>query len=280
MKGIDKFAFLLIVVSGLFTYFFGDDRDGFDDRRPSPERFEVVPDRPSGPRRPLPDQSDRDPVFVVAPSQKSDSTGTAFSVNDSGFWLTAKHVTHGCDRIALVRPDRKLVRVVDVIEHPRADVSVIRTSGGVASLGLRAGNLEIGEDGYMFGFPQGRPGDVHAQLMGRARSVTRQGRMNSEPVIAWTEMRRMPDLSGSLGGLSGGPVVDATGQIVGVVSSESARRGRVMTAAPVSVREVLQLARTTARPETAIRPGPETFGIIGDRLRQTQIVAQVYCDVL
>lgn len=279
MKGIDKLAFLLVVVSALFSYFFGDERDGPGDRRPSPERFEATPDRPSVPRRPLPGQSGRDPVFEVAPSEKADSTGTAFSVNDSGFWLTAKHVTHGCDRIALVRPDRKLVRVVDVIEHPRADVSVIRTSGGVASLGLRAGNLEIGEDGYMFGFPQGRPGDLHAQLLGRARSVTRQGRMNSEPVIAWTEMRRMPELSGSLGGLSGGPAVDATGRIVGVVSSESARRGRVMTAAPVSLREVLQLAKTTARPEAPILPGPETFGVIGDGLRKTLTVAQVYCDV-
>ncbi|MEQ9200380.1 MAG: trypsin-like peptidase domain-containing protein, partial [Rhodospirillales bacterium] len=169
--------------------------------------------------------------------------------------------------------------VQDVIEHPRADVAVIRTTGGTASLGLRDGSLEIGQDGYMFGFPQGRPGDVHAQLLGRARSVTREGRMNSEPVIAWTEVRRLPELSGSLGGLSGGPAVDAAGRIVGVVSSESARRGRVMTAAPVSVREVLQLAKTAAEPEAPVVPVPGTFGLIGDELRKTLTVAQVYCDV-
>jgi S1-C subfamily serine protease len=282
MKRLDRLAFILIIIGGILSALFGPD-DGSGGRRPSPDLYEPSPAAPSpvlpsGPRRPLPPASTFDPEFRVAPSDKGDSTGTAFSVG-KGVWLTAKHVTHGCDRVALVRRDRKLARVAGVTEHPRADVAVIRTNGGTDGFGLRGSELLVGEDGYMFGFPQGKPGNVHGTLLGRARSVSGRVRLNAEPVIAWSEVRRAPALDGSLGGLSGGPALDADGRIVGVVSSESARRGRVMTAAPVSLREVLALAGVTPAP--AIEPAidPATFPRIGDRLRANLNVAQVYCDV-
>lgn len=279
MRGLDKLVFLAIVAGAIFSWLTREP-DAPDMRRPPPMAYmpAPVPDVEPGARRPLPAASSRDPAFNVAPSRKGDSTGTAFAIAD-GTWLTARHVTHGCDRVALVAPGRRLVRIEGVTEHPRADVAVIRTKGGPAPLGLRNAALEIGEDSFMFGFPQGKPGDVQGRLIGRARSVTRDERLNVEPVIAWSEIRRAPDRGGSLGGLSGGPALDGNGRIVGVVSSESARRGRVMTAAPVSIREVLGLAGITPASNAGPRPTPDSFPAIGEELRRSLTVAQVYCDV-
>jgi S1-C subfamily serine protease len=285
MRGLDKLAFLLIVAGAIFSWVTREP-DAPDMRRPPPMAYKpapapdmaAAPEATPRPRRPLPPPSSHDPAYRVAPSRKGDSTGTAFAIAD-GAWLTARHVTRGCSRVALVTPKRKLVRIEQVTEHPRADVAVIRTSGGPAPLGIADRRLEIGEDGFMFGFPQGRPGDVQGSLIGRARSVTREDRLNVEPVLAWSEIRRAPDRGGSLGGLSGGPALDSEGRIVGVVSSESQRRGRVMTAAPVSIREVLGLAGVTPSPAAGPRPSPRTFPTIGEELRRTLTVAQVYCDV-
>ena len=36
-----------------------------------------------------------------------------------------------------------------------------------------------------------------------------------EPAIAWAEIARVPNFSGSLGGISGGPVTDRDGRVVG-----------------------------------------------------------------
>jgi serine protease Do len=56
-----------------------------------------------------------------------------------------------------------------------------------------------------------------------------------EPVLAWAEQGRTSGLRGSLAGISGGPAFSANGQVIGVTIAESARRGRIYTAAPTSI---------------------------------------------
>ncbi|MDP6343455.1 MAG: hypothetical protein QF491_07985, partial [Alphaproteobacteria bacterium] len=92
--------------------------------------------------------------------------------------------------------------------------------------------------------------------------------------------RRPDDLPG-LGGLSGGPMLDGRGRVVGVMVAASKRRGRVMTTAQSSMRELLAQIPDGFGDDAAtagdIRGG--SFTERGDSLRQNLTVAKVLCRV-
>jgi serine protease Do len=125
----------------------------------------------------------------------------------------------------------------------------------------------------------GRPGEVYGQLLGRTR-VRSIGNGGVAPGIAWAELARHPDWLPQLGGLSGSPMLDRNGQVVGVLIASSDRRGRVVSAAPISMREVLDQAGTAAhRPARQAPPvDPSAFVAYGDALRNSLMVAKVACD--
>ncbi len=212
---------------------------------------------------------------------KGSSTGTAFAITDDGWWLTARHVAHGCDAIWLQTAPRKGWRVAEVHLHPNADLALLRTRTGRAPLSLAHGTPARGEDGFSLGYPQGRPGDVHARVLGQARlkSVGRY-RIN-EPVLAWAEVSRRPGDLPALGGLSGGPMLDDQGRVVGVLVASSKRRGRVMTTAQASIHELLaQYPEAQATAGAVPRPiDGNSFTATGKTLRRDLTIAKVLCKV-
>lgn len=177
-------------------------------------------------------------AVIDVPTERSSGTGTAFAMAP-GVWLTARHVVDGCDTLGVQIAERRALRVDRVIHHPNADVSLLRTSEtpDTFALGRGAGN---GDFGYMVGFPKGHPGAVHGRKIGTT-ILREKGRFRTREVAdVWSERSRIPGRFGSLGGLSGGPVFTADGRISGVVLAEERRRGRMFTAQPTTLREMLQ----------------------------------------
>ena len=87
----------------------------------------------------------------------------------------------------------------------------------------------------------------------------------------------MPAGSGSLGGLSGGPVFDGDGRVVGVVLAEARRRGRTYTATPETMAEALAEGGVTA---DAVRGAPiaaSAYATVARDLIQGLRVARVLC---
>jgi len=197
----------------------------------------------------------------------SSGIGTAFAVDNKGTWLTARHVIDGCDDIALNLGNGKRIRTKRAEISRSTDIGVLTTKWKREPL---ASDLEttrnIGEHAYLMGFPQGRPGEVVGRLLGRHRE---------EAILAWTEIGRTRNLRGSIGGMSGGPVLDADGEIIGIVAAESPRRGRVYTVAPKSLRPVIPKG-VKAEP-VAITDA--TYGLEADRYRRERRIAQVICIV-
>ena len=102
--------------------------------------------------------------------------------------------------------------------------------------------------------------------------VVRGRYTNEESVLAWSELGRSRGLSGSLGGMSGAPVLDKDGEIIGVVSAESPRRGRIYSVAPRYLRGII------TDPGTGVEPlDLDSYGQNADRLRRDRRVAQVIC---
>lgn len=221
-----------------------------------------------------------DPTVVVETPARpiQPATGTAFAVSGQGVWLTARHVVEGCRRPALIVGGGRAVSADSRLSR-HTDVAVLITEGGPDPLPVseRGRRLRVGQAAYHPGYPQARPGEAASRLIGRETLRVRGRGQRDEPVLAWAEIGRTEGLVGTLGGLSGGPAMDAQGRVMAVTIAEAPRRGRIYTTAVESL--------TDATTELGLRdefaPGVvlsrTNYGTVSDELRRDLRVAQVVC---
>ncbi len=218
---------------------------------------------------------------VAVPNSEGPGAGTAFSVSEHGVWITARHVVDGCGQVAVVVAEGRGV-VAKVIASPDNDAALLITEGGSTALPVLdmavLGTLQRGMRGYHPGFPQGTPGEVASRYMGTARlEVGRRGG-KPQPVLVWAEVGRTSGLKGPLAGLSGAPVLDATGRVIGVTVAEAPRRGRIYTTDPSAIFELLtKFQRQDGRYAPGEAINTENYGRVADALRRDLRVAQVVC---
>ncbi len=222
----------------------------------------------------LPGESPRDQSVLVDLPAPESGVGTAFVVDNSGTWITARHVIDGCDNVGLRIGARKGM-VMEVAASTNSDTAILKADWKRKPLPVDLDTQRrLGEYGFFFGFPQGRPGEAVGSLLGRHKLIVR-GRYNTtEPILAWSEVGRTKNLFGSLGGLSGAPVLDQDGEVIGVVAAESPRRGRIYSVAPRTLRDLIT---GTDRPTEPITT--ERFGQHADSYRRERRIAQVICIV-
>ncbi len=280
MRGFDRLLYLVLLIG--FVSMMRGLGGGPDPTAPSPgapsaPRSVFVPN--AGARLPAATTSDSR-VIVDVPDNVRSGTGTAFAISE-GVWLTAAHVVEGCAEVGLYTGPNDGVWAEAVRLSPDADVALVSAALDTRSLRLRldANALALGAPGYHIGYPQGRPGEVSSRLLGREVMVTRGRVRRREPVLAWVEVSRTRGLSGSLGGLSGGPAFAADGAAIGVTVAEAPRRGRIYTAAPASVSRAL--ADAGAAPSANAVPAPPLTGAdyarVANALRAELRVAKVFC---
>jgi S1-C subfamily serine protease len=217
-------------------------------------------------------------VKPVPAADEAPMAGTAFSVSDAGVWLTARHVVNDCRKAAvMVAPGRGVS--AKVFADRTSDLAVLTTQGGSQPLPLASdATPSRGRRGYHPGFPQGGPGEATSRLLGPTVLRSSARGAPPQPVLAWAEVGRTDGLKGSLDGLSGAPVLDRAGQVVGVTLAESPRRGRIYTAPLSAIRAALASAHLSpsgfARGQ---RITVDNYGRAADELRRDLRVAQVVC---
>ncbi len=139
------------------------------------------------------------------------SSGTAFAVA-SGLLITSHHVINGCSSVDVIVPDgRRAGAVVDADDL--IDLALLRVTGiqGSTARLRRPYNVRLGESVAVFGFPL-------------AGSLTSGGNFTSGLVSG---LRGLRDAAGEIQitapvqpGNSGGPVLDASGLVIGVVQAK------------------------------------------------------------
>lgn len=227
----------------------------------------------------LPPPSDDDPNVTVEVGPISSGLGSAFAISENGWWLTARHVVDGCDRVGIIVSRGAATPVTQVKVSLFADLALLKTSAAPVALALDTSErrFQIGQRAYHVGFPQGHPGEAYSRLIGRENLIG-HGRYDvQEPVLAWAELGRTQGIGGSMAGISGGPALGANGQVIGVTIAESARRGRLYTAAPSSIMRFLNVEQVQAEGSPAPRLTPDNYGQESDDLRRALAVAQVVC---
>ena len=221
----------------------------------------------------LPTESPRDTTVMVEMGEPHSAIGTAFAIDKKGTWLTARHVVDACDEVALKIGTGKIIRVQSKV-NPRSDTALLSSNWSRKPLATDLySDRRIGENGFFFGFPQGRPGEAAATLLGRHKMIVRGRYQTEEPILAWSEIGRTRGLNGSLGGMSGGPVFDSDGEVVGLVAAESPRRGRIYSVAPRNLRDLIPQDDGAIAAPIAVT----NYGTEADRYRRTRQIAQVHC---
>lgn len=267
-------VFLVVIVAVLFF------REARETAPVLPMPYEIAEPAEMAEGPPLPEADPFDEQILVQVGDAEDGIGTAFAINRSGAWLTARHVVEGCRLVGLVVRDGRMVRVNAVRTSPNSDLALLITDRAPAALQLGLDReLRIGEAGYHVGFPQGRSGEARSELQARSRLLTRGRYVTEENVLAWGEKARSDGISGTLSGMSGGPVFDAGGAVVGVTVAESPGRGRIYAAGPETISRFLDEQGLLAFGDAPRPIHASSYVREADRLRSQQAIVKVLCRV-
>lgn len=166
------------------------------------------------------------PNLVIAndgqPRRGGTFIGTAWALSGSDAWMSARHVTDGCRQLSFLAGGR----LPAATGHPNSDISAIdigrRNADG---LELSRDPLTTGEEVYLLGFPAGDAAAVYGTVSGTG-ILDHRSLGHRETVVVVAQRKRVPPGSTELGGISGGPVLDADGNVVGTVIGGAARRAR------------------------------------------------------
>ena len=135
---------------------------------------------------------------------------------------------------------------------------------------------------FHYGFPRGELGAVYSNLIGRRVIKTTGSHRSKETVHVWAEKIRVPDSDKSLGGISGGPILNKEGSVVGIHVAGSIRRGRSFSSMPKNISDLLEqnnveLAGILNSPANITALNATDFASAGEELRNDVTVAQVIC---
>ncbi|MDE2495857.1 MAG: trypsin-like peptidase domain-containing protein [Alphaproteobacteria bacterium] len=208
--------------------------------------------------------------------------GTSFPIGN-GLWLTAQHVANaGCGQVILIIDGKNVPARIKFLGRG-VDLAVLEAPTKSSSpLPITSAAVNEGQNAFAFGFPDGKLGAAQANLIGLAHLKFAGVLAGTTPVLAWAEVDRYPNALDSLQGISGGPVLDNNGDVVGIIVATSPRRGRDFTVAPQILREVIrrlglegaQSAETPAREAVA---SPVSLERSANELSKDGRIVETYC---
>jgi serine protease Do len=153
-------------------------------------------------------------------------SGSGFIIDPQGFILTNFHVIEDADRITVTLADGRALRGEIVGTDPAIDVALIRVSGGVlpdAPLG-NSDELRVGEWVCAIGNPLGY---VHSVTVGVVSFIGRK------LFDASLDDYIQTDAAINFGN-SGGPLINARGEVIGINSAISSRATNIGFAVPIN----------------------------------------------
>jgi serine protease Do len=161
-----------------------------------------------------------------AANEPASNAGGGFLIQPSGYILTNAHVIQNADRVMVTLSDNRVMRADVVGADPTIDVALLHVDAidDLPSVTFgRSANLRVGEWVCAIGNPVGYTGSV---TVGVVSSLDREIPLFSAGGLIQT------DAAMSLGS-SGGPLVNAHGQVVGITTAISTQSANIGFAIPI-----------------------------------------------
>ena len=165
--------------------------------------------------------------FGDDPSAPREGSGSGFVIESSGYILTNYHVIEGVDRVTITLGDGRTFRATVVGIDPALDVALLKIPAReplpVAPLG-DSSTLRVGEWVCAIGNPLEY---VHSVTVGVVSFLGRKVFDQSLDALIQTD-------AGITFGNSGGPLINARGEVVGITTAISAQAANIGFAIPIS----------------------------------------------
>ncbi len=150
------------------------------------------------------------PPAAPAP-KKGYSTGTGFFVSDSGHFVTNAHVVEGCSEIAVKADDGSVTDAARLATDTENDLALLKIDKKPARVAALRIGARLGEGVEAFGFP-------HTDVLSTSGNFTLG---NITALSGLHDNTRYLQMSAPVqAGNSGGPLLDGSGNLVGVVSAK------------------------------------------------------------
>jgi serine protease Do len=154
-------------------------------------------------------------------------SGSGFIIDPQGFILTNFHVIENADRITVTLADGRALKAEVVGTDPAIDVALLRVSGGGGLPEAPLGNsddLRVGEWVCAIGNPLGY---VHSVTVGVVSFIGRK------LFDASLDDYIQTDAAINFGN-SGGPLINARGEVIGITTAISSRAANIGFAVPIN----------------------------------------------
>jgi S1-C subfamily serine protease len=159
-------------------------------------------------------EASAEPKQVPTPPAPQGKTGTGFLISTNGHLITNHHVVDNCDSISIRKPGSPAIETDLIAKNAESDLALLkaRSWAGNAVAPLRAGTaIRAGDEIVVYGFP----------LTG---SLASEGNVVAGYVTALSGLeddQKSMQISAPVQlGNSGGPLLDRSGNVVGVVQSK------------------------------------------------------------
>lgn len=146
------------------------------------------------------------------------STACGLGIEGSGWAVepeivvTNAHVVAGSDDTTVTTQDGTELEATPIYYEPQQDLALLRVGVALPPLPISSRRQE-GEDGAVLGFPENGPYSLSPARVGETRETISEDSYGNGPIE-----RTIVAMSGSVrSGNSGGPLVDARGDVVGTV---------------------------------------------------------------
>jgi serine protease Do len=154
-------------------------------------------------------------------------TGSGFVIDADGSILTNHHVIEGADRILVTLSDGRTLRATLVGSDPETDVALVKVDASgplpVAAIG-DSSNLRVGEWVCAIGNPLGYE---HSVTVGVVSFVGRK--LFDQSLDNYIQTDAAINL-----GNSGGPLINARGEVIGINTAVSSRTSNIGFALPIN----------------------------------------------
>ncbi len=161
---------------------------------------------------------------LVAKVITAGGSGTSFYLRDKNLWISNYHVVQGNKRVALQDQNMNRYLAEVILVNPAADVAILKSDfSPQAAAGFEIPSaLQTSQQVYVLGYPFGMPYTV------TEGTITSANQLMNERFYVQIDAAVNP-------GNSGGPVVTADGNLVGITTSKFTQADNMGFAIPGSV---------------------------------------------